>query len=68
MATKIVGGNRRKISTTDADIHFDISDEKIREAFRQLYDNTRALNESFNSLSNRMEDNEQAIIDIENRV
>lgn len=65
---KIKGGSRRKISTTDADIHFDIEDEKTREAFRQLYDNARALNDLINDLSKRMEDVEQEVIDLENRI
>lgn len=60
------GGTTKKPGTTDADIYFDIEDEKSREAFRQLFDNTRSLFAKVNELEKRVENNEQSIIDIEN--
>lgn len=64
----LIGGSRKKTGTTDADIYFDIEDEKAREAFRQLYDNSRALEKTNTELKKRVEDLEQTVIDIEAQI
>ena len=43
-----------KLGTSDADLYFEIEDEKIRDCLRQLFDNTRILNAVVKKLEHRV--------------
>jgi hypothetical protein len=43
-----------KLAPTDADLYFEIDDERIRDCLRQLFDNTRILNTTVKDLEERV--------------
>jgi len=43
-----------KLGPTDADLYFEIDDERIRDCLRQLFDNTRILNTTVKDLEERV--------------
>ena len=43
-----------KLGSSDADLYFEIDDEKIRDCLRQLFDNTRILNATVKDLRERV--------------
>jgi len=43
-----------KLGTSDADLYFEIEDEKIRDCLRQLFDNTRILNSVVKELEHKV--------------
>ena len=43
-----------KLGTSDADLYFEIEDEKVRDCLRQLFDNTRILNAVVKKLEHRV--------------
>jgi len=47
---------------SDSDIYFNIEDEVLRETLRQLFDNTRKLNDKIETLISRVEKLEEVEI------
>ena len=47
---------------SDSDIYFNIEDEVLRETLRQLFDNTRKLNDKIEALISRVEKLEEVEI------
>tara|TARA_Y100000310_G_C20586188_1_gene765511 strand:+ start:326 stop:502 length:177 start_codon:yes stop_codon:yes gene_type:complete len=43
-----------KLGPTDADLYFEIDDERIRDCLRQLFDNIRILNTTVKDLEERV--------------
>jgi len=43
-----------KLAPTDADLYFEIDDERMRDCLRQLFDNTRILNTTVKDLEERV--------------
>ena len=64
----VIGGSRKKAASANADIYFDIKDEKIRNAVGILNDNVSATKSDIDRIKERIDQMENLLISIEARI